>query len=150
MWCYSQIGLVLRRVFSENNWQTVSGQGHYFSSAHYLVISSSPISGFLPYQSFNHKNLYQWNRNLFSFFPAYNLYFRLPISIASGILIIFNQIYKNRGIYSVLYINHHGKSIFVIITSVFHWKLWKNWINIFTTIIGSKINYFWYDFIFIQ
>ena len=60
---------------------------------------------------------------LFSFlkviFPYTNSY------CISHINSFFDQIYKNKDIYSILYINKHGKSLFVIISIV----SWSNYVN---------------------
>ena len=86
----SHISIVRHPVFPENKLWPALGQGYYCSSARDLISSSSPIGGFLPYQSYRLQDLYQWKRTLFSFFPAYILYFRLTIVIASGISILFS------------------------------------------------------------
>ena len=59
--------LVCHQVLSENKWWLASGRGHYCSSARDLISSSSPISGFLPYQPCNLQNLYQRKEISWSF-----------------------------------------------------------------------------------
>ena len=89
--------------FYENKLQPDLGRGYYCSSARDLISLSSPIGGCQSYQSYILQDLYQQKRTLFSFFPAYNLYFHLTIVIASGISIIFSINFKRIEIFILLY-----------------------------------------------
>ena len=86
----SHINLVCCRLSSENILRPASGLGHYYYSARDLINSSSPISGCVPYQSYNLQNLYQQKIKLFSCFNTYNLHLHLPEVIASDKSIIFS------------------------------------------------------------
>ena len=72
--------------FYENKWRTDSGRGNYWFFSYGVISSSSPISGGLPYQSYNLQNLYQQNINLFSFF--------LPTIYISVYQMLLHQAYK--------------------------------------------------------
>ena len=58
------------------------------------------------------------------------------------IKLFFDQIHKNRHIYSILYINQHSKSLFVIFRISFQSKFEYCWIIISKIIIGREMNTF--------
>ena len=147
----SNISLVSRRVLSENNWQSVFGQGHYWFYERDLISLSSQLSGWLTYQSYYLQILYWWKRNLFSCFPAYNIYIHRKQDIASGIYILFS-------------INFTGTNtliqFYITISRLIHDLLSSGlrptqnsesyWTNISTTMIGSEMNHFSCNLIYIQ
>ena len=114
----SHISIVRHPVLSENKFRPDLGRGYYCSYARDLISLSSPIGGFLPYQSNSLQYLYQRKRTLFSFFPAYNLYFHLTIVIASGISIIFSINFKRIEIFILLYTSISKVSHYLLLSGL--------------------------------
>ena len=107
---HSQISLFNRHISSENNWQPALGMGHYSSSERDLIswsvtnqwLPTIPIilpSTFVSTED-KHCRFYSF---LLLIFPSTNSYCITHINKN------FNQLYKHRDIYPILYVNQHGK-----------------------------------------
>ena len=104
----SHISLFLRRLSSENNLQMDLGRGHYYSSARYLINSSSPISGWITYQSYNLQTfINEIETILVVFLPTIYISSTKSYCIRN-INYLLSQFYKDMDIYSILYHNQHG------------------------------------------